>query len=57
MLLMYVMLYGVLFILFMIGVAFYMDVKKLWAKVIVWLLMLPFILSTILIILVEVLHK
>ena len=54
---MYMMIYAVLIIFFMLGATFYGDAKKIWAKVIIWLLMLPFILSTILIILVEIIHK
>jgi len=57
MLFMYLFFYGVLFVFFMIGITFYLDAKKLWVKVITWLLMLPFILSTILIIVVEIFHK
>ena len=57
MLFMYLFFYAILIIFFMIGIVFYRDAKKLWAKVIVWLLMLPFILSTILIIVVEVFHR
>jgi len=57
MLLMYTIIYAVLIIFFVIGTIFYRDAKKIWAKVFIWLLMLPFILSTIWIILVENIYK
>jgi hypothetical protein len=53
MLLIYTIIYVVLIIFFLIGVIFYKDAKKLWAKAIVWLLMLPFILSTVWMIFLE----
>lgn len=53
----YGFIYIGLFIVFLIAIIFYRDAKKLWVKVIVWLLMLPFILSTTWMIYIENFYK